>query len=60
MEKVDNKISIFSDMLNELKEDYQGEMVCVKGIADIIRKRKNYQLSNDEMFYLLIHLARLS
>lgn len=47
------------ELLLIIQKKYQNAYQCVERIADFIRKKYDYEMSNDEKLYLTIHIARL-
>lgn len=47
------------ELLLIIQKKYQNAYQCVERIADFIRKKYVYEMSNDEKLYLTIHIARL-
>ena len=47
------------ELLLIIQKKYQNAYQCVERIADFIKKKYDYEMSNDEKLYLTIHIARL-
>lgn len=52
--------SKYSDMYQQLIQMYPTYAICIKRIEELIKHRFGYRLSEDEKFYLLLHLARIA
>ena len=46
--------------LNVLKKQYQREYQCTEKVKAFIQKEYGYDLSEDEMIYLTIHIKRMA
>jgi len=51
--------SLNNDLLEILKEKYVKAFLCVLKIAGFIEKNYNYQLEDEEILYLTIHVAKV-
>lgn len=47
------------EILETVKSKYKNEYACVLKIKDFINKEYNYSLSEEEMMYLTIHIAKI-
>ena len=45
-------------LFNILKEKYKNSYKCVLKIEEYIKKNYNYEISNDEKLYLMVHIER--
>lgn len=48
------------DLLNMVKFKYKEEFDCIIKLKEFIRKQYNYILTDDEMMYLTIHVAKIA
>jgi beta-glucoside operon transcriptional antiterminator len=46
-------------LFNTIKEKYKNEAACTEKIRDFISKKYEYELANEEMLYLTIHITRV-
>lgn len=49
----------YNTMLSTITKDYPSTRECVDLISDYMIRNLNYKLSNDELFYLIVHINRL-
>lgn len=57
-----SKTSLTNDddfLFNTIKEKYKNEAACTEKIRDFISKKYEYELANEEMLYLTIHITRV-
>jgi beta-glucoside operon transcriptional antiterminator len=57
-----SKTSLTNDddfLFNTIKEKYKDEATCTEKIRDFISKKYEYELANEEMLYLTIHITRV-
>lgn len=48
-----------NNMFDLVKMKYKQEVACVNKIAAFLKKQYNYELSDEEMLYLSIHISRI-
>lgn len=46
-------------LFNVVKEKYKDAYACTKKVRDFISKKYEYELTNEEMLYLTLHIARI-
>lgn len=47
------------DLLDTIKVKYKNAYSCVEKIGEFIKNKYNYNISNEEMLYLIIHIERI-